>query len=280
MMKVVVAKSAGFCRGVRRAVDKARLLAVTSGRTVFTDGLLIHNAQMMDDLRRDGVVQVDTPEQASGTILLKAHGVSPARRKHLEQMGLELVDCTCPDVAKIQGTIRKYSYKGYYIVIFGDPGHAEVMGLLGYCDNGGAVVRSVEDVRNLPDVPLVCLVSQTTQFPASFVEIGVAVQKRFHEAVVIDTICRSTKRRQEELTNMACNVDAIVVVGGLESANTRRLFELASEMKPSFLVQTADQLVPDEFKGFKAVGLTAGASTPDFVIQAVRERLEKMKFTA
>jgi 4-hydroxy-3-methylbut-2-enyl diphosphate reductase len=123
-------------------------------------------------------------------------------------------------------------------------------------------------------------VSQSTQLPASFAEISEAVQERFREAVVIDTICLSTKRRQEELTNMAGKVDAIVVVGGLESANTRRLFELASRMKPSFLVQTADQLDPGEFKRVETVGLTAGASTPDFVIQAVRERLEKMRVTA
>lgn len=277
-MRVILAKSAGFCWGVKRAVDRARDLARVNEGPIYTDGPLIHNQQMMQQLESEGIVETAEPGSVPGEILLvRAHGIPPDRRAMLEKLPVKLVDVTCPDVAKIQKTIKKYAGEGYYIIIFGDTGHAEVTGLLGYADGKGFVVDRPEDVDGLPDVRPVCLVSQSTQFPFYYEKTAKAVLRRFPDAEVLDTICKSTKNRQGELLEIAGNVDAMVVVGGLHSANTVRLVKLAQTLKPTFHIQTSDQLKAEQFRNFKTVGLSAGASTPAFIIKDVKKKLENMQ---
>ncbi|MFC1496937.1 4-hydroxy-3-methylbut-2-enyl diphosphate reductase [Verrucomicrobiota bacterium] len=321
-MKVILAESAGFCWGVKRAVDKARSLVndpesqtcppKPSGRRwIYTDGPLIHNDQMMAQLKSEGILEAEAPESLKkGCLIVRAHGISPERRARLNQLPLTIVDATCPDVAKTQGLIKKYAGKGYAVIIFGDPGHAEVVGLLGYARGGrgieyptankeyprmkgsgeagkrrqgdtgtrgsGIVISRKEDVNALPDMKYVCMVSQSTQFPAFYKEITDTVLKRFPNAEVLDTICESTKNRQEELLKIAEKADAIVVAGGSHSANTVRLVTLAKTLKPTFHIQTSKQLDPRQFQGFCVVGLTAGASTPAFIIEDIRKKLEGM----
>ena len=276
-MNVVLAKSAGFCWGVRRAVDRARRLAREPGRRVFTDGPLIHNRQMMDQLRAEGVAETDDPASLPGGVLVvRAHGIPPDRRARLGTLPLTLDDCTCPDVAKIQKLIRTQARRGSHILIFGDPGHAEVTGLMGYAEGRGFVVNRPEDVAKLPELSPVCLVSQSTQLPDSYRRIADAVRERFPDALVLETICQSTRNRQEELVAMAARVDGFVVVGGMHSANTVRLVELARSLKPTFHIETCEQLPRRELREFKAVGLTAGASTPAFIIEEVKKALEDM----
>jgi (E)-4-hydroxy-3-methyl-but-2-enyl pyrophosphate reductase len=272
-MHVIVAESAGFCRGVRRAVEKARLVA--AGATpVYTDGPLIHNRQMMDRLRGEGVVECDDPAcLAGGKLLIRAHGIPPARRHMLSQLPIELVDATCPDVARIQGLIRQHARRGCHVVVFGDPDHPEVVGLLGFAEERGHVVRDATEVDRLPAVTPVCLVAQSTQSPVAYREVEQAMRRRFRELTVLDTICASTKRRQDELAELAPRVDAFVVVGGTHSANTIRLVRLAQGMRPTFHIETAAELNADALKTFRTVGLTAGASTPAFVIEDVRHAL-------
>lgn len=276
-MKVVVAKFAGFCMGVKRAMNKARGIPHSPDQPIYTDGPLIHNSAITAQLRREGIVITDRPEKVSGVLIIKAHGVSPERRKYLRSLNLKLVDGTCPDVAKIQGAIMKHVARGAHVLIFGDKGHAEVVGLLGCCGSRGGLVENVADVRKLAGIAgPVCLVSQSTQIPAEYRKIGNAVRKRFPGAEVIDTICRSTKSRQDELSWIARKTDAIVVVGDSRSANTCRLFKLASNPGPAFLVQKASQIKPCAFRRFKTVGIVAGASTPSFIIDKVRLRLERV----
>jgi len=276
-MKVIVAGSAGFCWGVSRAVSKARDVARRTGRLVHTDGPLIHNEQMMARLRTEGVCEaVDLAKVAGDILLIRAHGIPPERRQMLRGLRAEVVDCTCPDVARIQGLIRKHARKGCAVVIFGDAGHAEVIGLLGHAESRGHVVGGPRDVEALPELAKVCLVAQSTQFPAAYEAVAEAVRRRFRDVTVLDTICESTRRRQEDLLKIAEEADAVVVVGGAHSANTLRLVELARSLKPTVHIQTADQLQAELFRGVKTVGLTAGASTPDFIIEAVRRKLEDM----
>jgi len=296
-MKVILAKSAGFCWGVKRAVDKARSLARENRGPVYTDGPLIHNQQMMEQLRAEGVIEVSDPQfiasnrtksaKSEGVsdsalrtrtkiLLIRAHGIPPDRRAMLEKLPVTLVDVTCPDVARIQGLIKKYSQKGYHIIIFGDVGHAEVTGLLGHAGGSGHVVSRIQDIDSLPEIGPVCLVSQSTQFPSSYAKIIKAVRQYFPDVEVLDTICESTKNRQKELIEIAETVDAIVVVGGAHSANTIRLVELAKTLKPVSHIQTSDQLKPEQFCNFRTVGLTAGSSTPSFIIEDVKKTLEKM----
>lgn len=275
-MKVVLAESAGFCRGVRRAVDKARAL-VAQGHSVYTDGPLIHNEQMMQKLHSEGIIVSQDPSSlADDDLIIRAHGIPPDRREMLRKTRARLVDATCPDVAKIQGLIRKHARSGYFIIVFGDKGHAEVTGLLGYTEGKGYVVNSTRDINNLPDISPICLVSQSTQFPLDYEEVANTIRARFPDTVVLDTICESTKNRQNELVNMAASVDAIVVVGGSHSANTVRLVELARTLKTTFHIQTAEQIKPELLRDYKIIGLTAGASTPKFIIEEIQQTLEKI----
>ena len=276
-MKVIVAESAGFCWGVKRAIEKARALAEESSEPIFTDGPLIHNQQVMERLAADGVRECNNPEElATGVLIIRAHGIPPERRSALRRLPVKLLDATCPDVAKTQGLIKKYAAKGYHTIIFGDVGHAEVTGLLGYSSGRGFVVTTPEEVSTLPDMELACLVAQSTQFPHSYERIINAVLARFPKTIVCDTICESTKSRQSELLALARQVDAIVVAGGTNSANTLRLVALARELRPTFHIQVSDELDKSKFRNFKTVGLTAGASTPDFVIEEIRQTLESM----
>ena len=274
-MQVILAHSAGFCRGVRRAVDRARAKVQAGSRPLYTDGPLIHNRQMMEQLRAEGIQEAPDPATLQdASLMIRAHGIPPARRARFEALPVELVDATCPDVARIQGLIRRHAREGFHILIFGDPGHAEVVGLLGYAEGRGQVVHDPEYIASLPPFERVCLVSQSTQFPSLFDRMAEAVRARFPHALVFQTICDSTRNRQDELVDISGRVDALVVVGGAHSANTVRLVEIARGLRPTFAVETADQLRREDFSGFKTVGLTAGASTPGFIIHAVRERLE------
>lgn len=276
-MNVVVAQSAGFCWGVRRAVDLARKTAANGTPPVYTDGPLIHNAHMMQRLREAGVEECAEPSALpeNATLIIRAHGISPNRRRQLESLPISLVDATCPDVAKIQRIVRQAAADGATVLVLGDPGHAEVVGLLGCAGPRGRVVTSPQDVEALPaDLGTVCLVSQSTQPESTFEATAAAVVRRFPDATLVNTICRATRNRQGELAALAQNCDAFVVVGSPASANTQRLAQLAARLKPTVVVDSADELVPEDFTGVKTVAVTAGASTPDFLIEAVTARLQ------
>ncbi len=276
-MKVIRAKSAGFCEGVKRAVEKARELAQTSTEPVHTDGALIHNEQMMKILRAEGISECDDVSSLSeGSLLVRAHGIPPERRNLLKTLPIRLVDATCRDVARIQGLIKKRTKQGYHTVVFGDAGHPEVVGLLGFAEGNGTVISNTEEIALIPQVERLCLVAQSTQFPACFDRIASALLQRFPDAEVVDTICESTKARQSELRSLAEQADVIVVVGGKHSANTLRLVALAGELKPTVHIQTADQLDPADFEDRELAGLTAGASTPEFIIDEVAKSLESL----
>ncbi len=276
-MNVIVAKSAGFCWGVRRAVETARKTAESSGKTVFTDGPLIHNSHMMAHLENSGVQECSHPSSLSSgsTLIIRAHGIAPERRTMLDALPVHLVDATCPDVAKIQRVIRENTEKGKTILVLGDPGHAEVVGLLGYVGSSGRVVTSPQDVEKLPeDFKHVCLVSQSTQSEKTFAETAEAVLRKYPDATIVNTICNATRNRQEELEILANRCEAFVVVGSPASANTQRLAQMASKLRPTIVVDSAEELSQDDFAGFTNIAITAGASTPDFILEKVTERLK------
>lgn len=274
-MRVIVAKSAGFCWGVKRAVEKARRMRAGQRGPIHTDGPLIHNKEMLEQLARENVLATIRPGRLRrGVLLIRAHGITPARRAWLKRLPVAIVDATCGDVARIQGLIRRHATLSYSTVIFGDKGHAEVIGLLGFAAGKGHVVTKPSEVARLPPLSKVCLVSQSTQFPDSYAAVAAAVRRRFPGAVVFETICTATRNRQADLLRMADKVDALVIVGDRKSANTQRLVKLARLLKPTVFIQTARQIAPGRLRRFQSLGLTAGASTPDFVIEAVRKKLE------
>jgi len=300
-MKTLLAKSAGFCWGVRRAVEMAeRQTTPPAGAgtppregnlpgKIYTDGPLIHNSHQTELLEKSGVWECADPAtlEAGAVLLIRAHGISPERRKWLESLPLKLVDATCPDVAKIHGIVSKRAAEGATVLVYGDAGHAEVVGLLGCAGEGGRMVTSSSDVARVSrpahgnggpgGAGRVVLVSQTTQSPEDFAEVAAAVKTRYPEAEIIDTICRATKTRQSELRELAAKCDAIVVIGSPESANTQRLAQTAAALRKTVVVDSAEELRDGDFAGIGTVGVTAGASTPDFIIEAVVKRLENLK---
>lgn len=289
-MKVIRAKSAGFCWGVERAIDIAQAYADEGKRRVYTDGPLIHNRQMMERLEGQGVREVGDyrsqsdialaeEDREDSVLVVRAHGISPQRRQYLKSLGMEFRDATCPDVGVIAGRIKTGARKGYKTVIFGDPKHPEVIGLLGYAGDEGYVVASPEEVDQLPDLgDKVALVSQSTMFVHEFNEVSRRLRLRFPELQVYDTICGATKERQTDLRKLVQDgAEAIVVIGGLHSANTCKLAKLARmQGKPTYHIETADQIEEEEMRQFSVVGVTAGASTPDFIIDGVCRRLQEL----
>jgi len=289
-MKVIRAKSAGFCWGVERAIQIAREEAQGGARRVYTDGPLIHNKQMMDALSQNDVREVgdyqrkeqlnlEEPEEKEAVVVVRAHGISPQRRDYLKGLGLPFRDGTCPDVGIIAGKVKSHAEKGYSVVIFGDPAHPEVIGLMGYAQGRGHVVHSMDDLQNLPDLGgRVAMVSQSTMFTHEFKSLTEELSKLYPGLVVFDTICGATKERQSDLVELVRDgAEAIVVIGGKHSANTRKLAKLAtSHNRPTFHVETAEDLDFAELQKFSTVGVTAGASTPEFIIRSICEKLETL----
>lgn len=287
-MKVIRAKSAGFCWGVERAIQVAREEARGGERTVYTDGPLIHNKQMMnalsgEDIREVGDYQskedlsLPEEEEKESVVVVRAHGISPQRRKYLKELGLPFRDGTCPDVGIIAGKVKLHAKKGYDIVIFGDREHPEVIGLLGYADGRGHVVANEADLESLPSFEGgVAMVSQSTMFTHEFQNLSGILVEKYPDLLVFDTICGATKERQSDLVSLVKQgAEAIVVIGGKHSANTKKLAKLAAANdRPTFHVETADDLDIESFSSFSLVGVTAGASTPEFIIRSVCERLE------
>jgi len=280
-MGIRLAKTAGFCWGVKRAVDLALRVAHDRAGRILTFGPLIHNRQALDLLRTKGIDQLAPGSNgpAKGPVLIRAHGVAPEVRQSLAQRGFEILDATCPHVARTQRIVERQANEGRHVIIVGDRGHAEVDGLLGYSHGRGLVVERPEDVASLPaDLDKVCVVAQTTQGGDRFEQCVEAIRARYGQIEVFNTRCNDTNNRQGELFELASQVQALIVVGGRGSANTLRLAELARERRvPTWHVETADELPLDELQRFGEIGVTAGASTPHWIIEQVVDRLRALQ---
>lgn len=279
--EIIVAKSAGFCWGVQRAFNKVLDIAgnYPERHPVFTFGPLIHNPQAVEMLKQRGIaVLEEIPEKLDGTIVIRTHGVPPTERKQLEDSGAKLCDATCPDVGIIQGTVRKHLRSGFFIVIIGHKEHPEVKALLGFAEKRGACVNSPEEVASLSsELDRVCVVSQSTQQREKFNNLVRLLKERYPKCLVFDTICRSTDMRQQEVSDLARKVDAMVVVGGRNSSNTNRLAEISKGLgTPTFLIETDAEILEEDFGRLHKVGVTAGASTPSWVIERVVKKLESI----
>ena len=275
--EVKLARTAGFCWGVKRAMDMALETAASASGPVYTHGPLIHNPQVIGMLEEKKVFAVeDATALERGVVIIRTHGVTPETRRALKERGLVIHDATCPLVARVQGIIKKHAHKGYHTVIIGDRGHAEVAGLLGYAAGRGHVIGSVEEARALPGMDKVCVVAQTTCDTRRYAEIVEALAARWPDAVVADTICDATVERQTEVRELAAQVDLMVVVGGRNSANTARLAQIAGEEgAAAMLVESEEELDAGEVARYRRIGLTAGASTPTWMIQRVLDRLRR-----
>jgi (E)-4-hydroxy-3-methyl-but-2-enyl pyrophosphate reductase len=277
-LKIIIAKTAGFCMGVRRAVDMALDAANRDQGPIYTFGPLIHNPQVLELLADKGVSVLESvPAEGYGTVIVRAHGVPPGDRKALDTTGFTVMDATCPRVVKVQRIIGKYAKLGYAAIIIGDPDHPEVVGLQGYAGRESYVAPSMTELSALPIFEKAIIVAQTTQNTTFFQAVKDWAARRHPLYKVFDTICDSTQKRQEETIRLAESVDAVVVVGGRSSGNTQRLAELARQTgAAAFLVETEADLDRKALCRAQRIAITAGASTPNWITQRVSRVLEAL----
>ena len=279
-MDIVLAESLGFCMGVKRVVDMAyKALDKSNELPVVTLGPLIHNTQEIARLTASGIAVAETATlPKAGTVIIRAHGVAPQAYDELKSRGLKIMDGTCPYVHYSQRKAAELQREGYKVVIVGDKNHPEITGILGFINNDAIVVKSVEEVRALPKLDRVGTIAQTTISPKKYNAILDALRERAIEVKVCETICDATEENQSAIRELSGEVDLIYVIGGRHSANSNKLVEIAQEKCPrTFLIETADEVNADDLQGVARIGISAGASTPDWMIQRVIERLRAIE---
>lgn len=282
-MKIIIAKTSGFCMGVRRAVEMVLDAPEAHQKPISTYGPLIHNPQVLEILQEKGISALnEIPRQGSGTILLRAHGVPPKTKDQLQEVGFKVIDATCPRVIKVQTIIKKHSKRGYAAIIVGDRNHPEVIGLCGYGGDKAYVVKDPNELQALPAFEKAIIVAQTTLNTHLWRAVKKWAVDHHPHYKIFETICDSTERRQTEVQRLAQAVDAVIVVGGRSSGNTQRMVEIARQTgKPAYHVESEADLSEIDLKSLSAarqIGITAGASTPNWVIKKVYRALEALLF--
>jgi (E)-4-hydroxy-3-methyl-but-2-enyl pyrophosphate reductase len=278
-MQVLLADEYGFCFGVERAVEMVEG-ALAEGATVRTLGPLIHNTQEIERLEAEGVRTIGVPAEVreGETAVIRAHGVTPEVQRELEARATKVVDATCPFVTKVQKLAERAAAEGRDVVVVGNPDHPEMIGVKGYAPAHAHVVRDASEVAALPPLHAPLVVSQTTLKLKTFLEAADAVRARADaEPQIVNTICSATRDRQDAARALAGHVEAFYVIGGKHSSNSVKLLAVCQEQCPkSFLIETPDEINPEDVRGATRVGVTAGASTPDWLIQQVVARLREI----
>lgn len=279
-MKVVVADHSGFCFGVEKAIDTAfKELEYKDSKDIYTLGPLIHNQQVIGHLEENGIKVVsDLNSGKDGVVIIRSHGVPKDVYKDASEKKIDLVDATCPFVRKIQNIVEEYQKKGYHIVIIGDPSHPEVIGINGWCDNTAHIVKNEDDVHRIPFLDNLCIVAQTTISTSLYTELTAMIEQKSNNVLKFNTICSATRDRQNSARNLAKEVDVMIVVGGYHSSNTQKLVEICKQEKPdtTFHIETAGEIPMNILKNYESVGVTAGASTPKWIIDEVIDRINNL----
>lgn len=277
-MRLLVAKYLGFCTGVNRAYRLA-VQTAKKGSPVYMLGYLVHNQKVIDELKEKGIQTVKTldeiPKDATGYLIISAHGVSPQVYEKASRTGLKIIDTTCPWVKKPQTLAKNLIGEGYHVVIVGDKNHAEVLGILGWTGGKAQVIEDIKDVKKIKFHEKIGTVAQTTQSSKHFEDIVNALAEKTNELKVCSTICEATSRMQRSAIDVARRSEVMLVIGDRKSANTRRLKELCEETGAlTYQIESAEDLNLNLLKGFDTIGLTAGASTPAYIIDGVIQKLK------
>ena len=277
-MEVVTAKSAGFCFGVKKAMETVyQQIETNKNKPIYTFGPLIHNEEVVKDLKSKGVEVVDSIEELKalkdGIVIIRSHGVSKDIYKIMEENGIECVDATCPFVKRIHKIVDKESEQGKKIIIIGNDGHPEVEGIKGWSNSPAVVIEKEEEALEFSCKldEKICIVSQTTFNYNKFKELVEIFEKKGYDISVVNTICNATEERQTEAKQIAAKADVMIVIGGTHSSNTRKLYEICkNECENTHFIQTLDDLNLELPKSVRLVGITAGASTPNYIIEEVQ----------
>ena len=283
-MEVIVAKTAGFCFGVERAVNQVYDQIKNENGPIYTLGPIIHNEEVVRDLEEKGVKVLNSENEiltlTEGTVIIRSHGVGKHIYDMLKAQGVQIVDATCPFVKKIHRIVQEQNLQGRRVIIIGDENHPEVEGIKGWGDARTMVVKNEEQMEKLPSFTgeKLCIVSQTTFNYNKFKDLVEKFEKKGYDILVLNTICNATQERQVEAERIASQVDAMIVIGGKNSSNTRKLYEICQkECKDTYYIQTLDDLNPESVNSVRSVGITAGASTPKKIIEEVHTNV-RIKF--
>ena len=273
-MEVILAEHLGFCYGVKRAIEIARENASPNG-TSSTLGPIIHNPQMVERLKNEGVGTVGSlDEMKDGLVIIRSHGVGPKVYEDAESRGLELVDATCPHVKKAQLSAKLLSEEGYTVVIIGEKNHPEVKSIFEWTARGAYIIETEAEAEKLPRIGKLGIVSQTTFSAERFQRIVSRLLEKSREIKILRTICTATDLRQTAALELAEKVDVMLVIGGKNSANTSRLAQICATKCKTYHIETVAELQDDWMKGVNKIGITAGASTPDWIIKEVYKQCQ------
>ncbi|MCX7905187.1 MAG: 4-hydroxy-3-methylbut-2-enyl diphosphate reductase [Elusimicrobiales bacterium] len=280
-MRIIIAQNAGFCPGVNNAIEKVIELASKKKKKIYTLGQLIHNNEVIKELEKRKIKAIEKIEEIEDTensiLVIRAHGIPPELEKEIKDKKIDFVDATCPLVKRVHRIITYYKEKGYKTIILGDPNHAEVIGLIGYAKPNFAVISSEKEAEKLTNLDKVNLVSQTTQEEELFIKVAEILSKKSNELIISNTICEPTKNRQKETKHFALNSDLVIVVGAKHSANTKRLYEICKNLnKKAILIENDSEITPEIFNNVETVFITAGASTPKWLIEKVARKIKKL----
>ena len=282
MGELTIAKSAGFCFGVTRAVNMVYEAIEKENVPIYTYGPIIHNDEVVKDMEKNGVTVINDLDELSshekGVMIIRSHGISKAEYDRIKNCGFEVLNATCPFVSKIHRYVEDYSSKGYDIIIVGSPKHPEVCGIKGWADEKChvTIINSPEDAENYMknSTKKLCIVSQTTFNYNKFKELVEIISKKRYDIVVLNTICNATKDRQTEARKVAQCSDVMIVIGDRHSSNTQKLFEICkNECKNTYYIQTSDEMDYTQIRSNNNVGITAGASTPNNIIEEVSKNV-------
>jgi len=277
-MEIIIAKNAGLCYGVRRALTIAKKTRRLKKGKVSTLGDLIHNPQVISDLRKGGISSVENPDELEeGTVIIRSHGVSPDVYKNISQKNLEIIDATCPIVKKIQKLVEKLAKEKMEIIIVGNKEHPEIKGLIGYSRGQGLIIENEIQAGRLPFKKKRAVLAQSTQDLFLFEKVVSCLIEKTEELRVYNTICHSTQTRQRATSELASQVQALFIVGGKASSNTNKLYQISKRILPNtHFIESAEQITPRMLRGAKKIGISGGASTPP---EAIEEAVQKIKKT-
>jgi 4-hydroxy-3-methylbut-2-enyl diphosphate reductase len=275
-MEIKIAKDCGLCYGVKRALRMARYTRKHTTGKVVTLGALIHNPQVISALEKQAIFSIQSPDDTeSGTVVIRSHGISPEIYERLKKKNIKIVDATCPIVQKIQQLVNNLTKKGEEIIIVGNKKHPESIGLIGYSRGKGIIIESEEETKKLPKRTTRAVLAQSTQDPFLFERIVTALKKKTGELIISNTICQSTQTQQKATSELAKEVDTLFVIGGKNSSNTNKLYQVSKRILPNtYFIEKAEQITPEMLQGSKIIGLSGGASTPP---EAIQEAVIKIK---
>lgn len=280
-MEIILGKTAGFCYGVKRAVDGVKE-ELNDKKNVYCLGEIVHNKSVVDNFKKRGTFFIDSPSEAEGTVIIRAHGITKQIYKELEDKKLEIKDLTCPNVLKIHKIAEEYAQKGYFIILIGEKKHPETIGTASFCGEKSIVLEKEEEIENvlnkIEKSDNILIIAQTTYNSEKFDNL-VDILKTKNPTKKIEvrkTICEATRIRQKETENISKNVDLMIIIGGKKSSNTTKLYDISKNNCPKvYFIQNCDEVENIDFNGVEKVGIMAGASTPD---EDIKDVVNKIKF--